>query len=394
MRNPVNISVVLFCFGLALTSCNYSDIKKENEILKVKLEEKEETIRNQISEIEKGKAEIQVLKVDLKRHIESQTENNSDKNLTELYNEVKSSVYLIYTQNNKGVSQGSAFVLTDDGIAISNQHVFDKASAAIAINEDGDEFLISEIIEENKSDDYIIFRLGPLTNPILHVNISKKKTNIGERVFAVGNPQGLTQTLSEGIVSSYRENLIQTTAEITNGSSGGPLFNQYGEVIGITSSGMGEANLNFAIDINSTNIHNYLKLEKNFTSSFTPSEKELIELMNEYYRALINKDFNVLSKMYSNKLSRYHSLFSISKAEALTDHKNYLLKYSITSVRILPNSFVTHKGKFGYSMQYKLDYRIKIKSNQKELKYILNAASVVDNNGKIESIYDNILKKN
>jgi len=380
--------------GLILTSCNYSDIKKDNDNLKIKLDEKEEIIRNQISEIEQGKTEVNFLKMEVQRLTEKKSNNKQEKNLSELYNEVKSSVYLIYTQNNEGVSQGSAFVLTSDGIAISNQHVFDKASAAIAINEYGDEFLISEIIEENKSEDYIIFRLGPLTNPIPHVNISSNKSNIGEKVFAVGNPKGLTQTLSEGIISSHRDNLIQTTAEITNGSSGGPLFNNYGKVIGITSSGMGEANLNFAIDINSTTINNYLSLENNSTSSFNPSEKELIDLLNKYYRALINEDFDKLSKMYSVKLSRYHSLFSISKSEALIDHRDYLSKYNITSIKIIPNSFVMYKGKLGYSMQYKLDYQIRKKSNQKELKYILNTVSVIDNKGQIESIYDNILKKN
>ena len=239
MKNITNNPLLLLVAILTLSSCNYSDIKKENVILKVKLEEKEEIIHNQIGEIEQGKAEVQLLKMELERLVEKHSDNNLDKELYELYNEVKSSVYLIYTQNNDGVSQGSAFVLTSDGIAISNQHVFDKASAAIAINELGDEFLISEILEENKSEDYIVFRLGPLKNPIPHVKVSMEKTNIGEKVFAIGNPKGLTQTLSEGIVSGYRENLIQTTAEITNGSSGGPLFNKHGEVIGITSSGMG-----------------------------------------------------------------------------------------------------------------------------------------------------------
>lgn len=74
---------------------------------------------------------------------------------------------------------------------------------------------------------------------------------VGEECFTIGNPKGLNQTLSKGIVSGYRDfnKLIQTTTEITHGSSGGPLFNKKGEVIGITTSGLGEANLNFAINI-------------------------------------------------------------------------------------------------------------------------------------------------
>lgn len=78
-------------------------------------------------------------------------------------------------------------------------------------------------------------------------------------MFAIGNPKGLESTLSTGIVSSIRssDHLIQTTAEITHGSSGGPLFNMKGEVIGITSAGLGEANLNFAVDIRSLNLSGY-----------------------------------------------------------------------------------------------------------------------------------------
>ena len=393
MNNLLKISSFLLITVFILTSCNHSDLKEENNDLKIKIEKKEETIRDQIIEIERSNGEVQLLKMEIKHLNDKFIESEPEKNLSELYNDVKSSVYMVYTQNNEGISQGSAFVLSSDGLAISNFHIFDKASAAIAINEHGDEFLISEIIEENKSEDYIIFRLGPLTNAIPFVKISSEKTNIGEKVFAVGNPKGLTQTLSEGIVSSYRDKLIQTTAEITNGSSGGPLFNKYGEVIGVTSSGMGEANLNFAIDIHSIRINDYLNFEKTKTS-FNPNEKQLINLMNEYYKALINEDFDVISEIYSNKLSRYHSLFSITKQDALRDHRVYLSKYNITSVEIIPSSFVMYQSNFEYTIQYKLDYRIRKKSNDKELKYILNTVSVIDKKGNIESIYDNILKKN
>jgi hypothetical protein len=77
---------------------------------------------------------------------------------------------------------------------------------------------------------------------------------LGEKVVAIGSPKGLTNTVSDGVVSGFRNdgvnNLIQTSVPITFGSSGGALINEYGEVIGVTTSGIGEANLNFAVPIN------------------------------------------------------------------------------------------------------------------------------------------------
>ena len=89
--------------------------------------------------------------------------------------------------------------------------------------------------------------------------ISKVVPEIGEDVFSIGNPRGLESTLSKGIVSAIRANnsLIQMTTEITHGSSGGPLLNMKGEVVGITSAGLGEANLNFAVNINALQLHRF-----------------------------------------------------------------------------------------------------------------------------------------
>ena len=77
----------------------------------------------------------------------------------------------------------------------------------------------------------------------------------GQEVFAIGNPLGLTRTVSQGIVSTKNRNFegrlyIQTTTDINPGNSGGPLFNLKGEVIGVTSMGyMFMGGLNFAIPV-------------------------------------------------------------------------------------------------------------------------------------------------
>ncbi|OFX18520.1 MAG: hypothetical protein A2033_02325 [Bacteroidetes bacterium GWA2_31_9] len=125
-----------------------------------------------------------------------------------------------------------------------------KKNSRIVTN-DGSEYEIEEI-SKNEDLDYIIFKVKNAYNRKFdYVKIAGKLPEIGESVFAIGNPEGLEQTLSTGIVSGYREekDYIQTDTPITHGSSGGPLFNSKGEVIGITSMGAQEGSLFFAINI-------------------------------------------------------------------------------------------------------------------------------------------------
>jgi serine protease Do len=169
-----------------------------------------------------------------------------------LYENCKSSVFIIYTSDGAKSFQGTGFFISETGIAVSNYHVFKGTSKGLEIIEtyNGKKLRIEEVLSKDDNDDYIIFKVDlsnfKVSNPI---PIAFDKPKIGEDVFAIGNPRGLESTLSKGIISGFRDNYIQTTTEITHGSSGGPLINMRGEVIGITTSGLGEANLNFAINI-------------------------------------------------------------------------------------------------------------------------------------------------
>ncbi len=182
--------------------------------------------------------------------------------LNKLYNKFKKSVFLIYTSDGNSGFQGTGFFISENGLAVSNYHVFENTSKGLEVIEtiDGTQFKILEVLDTSKEYDYIIFRINignqHIANPI---PIVYQDPQIGEDVFAIGNPKGLTSTLSKGIVSGFRDdnNIIQTTAEITHGSSGGPLMNMNGEVIGITTSGVGEANLNFAINIKILNLSRF-----------------------------------------------------------------------------------------------------------------------------------------
>jgi serine protease Do len=186
-------------------------------------------------------------------------EVNNTSGLSSLYEMCKIGVFLVFSTNDgQSGAQGSGFFISADGIGISNQHVFDGFNNHYIKIHDGTTYEVIQIIRSSDSDDldYVLFRVDTEGSRVPFVPIATALSAVGESVFAIGNPKGLEHTLSTGIVSSYREDnkLIQTTTEITNGSSGGPLFNMRGEVIGITTSGVGEANLNFAVNIQKVNL--------------------------------------------------------------------------------------------------------------------------------------------
>jgi len=205
--------------------------------------------------------------IDLTEQVNPEDNNkitsNSNLTLQQLYKKYSSAVFLIYTSDTENTWQGSGFFMSSDGIGVSNYHVFkgtNKGSEVIKLAS-GEELKISEIIAVNEENDYIIFKVNS-SEKLNYFKIATDFSEIGDEVFAIGNPKGLEHTLSKGIISGYRgenKKLIQTTTEITHGSSGGPLLNMNGDVIGITTSGLGEADLNFAVNIHNLPIENYIK---------------------------------------------------------------------------------------------------------------------------------------
>lgn len=156
------------------------------------------------------------------------------------------------------VVQGSGFIVTPDGLAISNYHVLNGVSQAVAECCGGRDFEIRSVNGSDRDKDLILFQLydsGSTSKPhdLPHVVLgSSRDVAVGDRVIVIGSPQGLENTMSDGILSAIREfeaiRLLQITAPISPGSSGGPVFNADGQVVGIASFQFAKGqNLNFAI---------------------------------------------------------------------------------------------------------------------------------------------------
>ena len=409
MKNSFLLLIIL----VFVYSCNYRSDKEVKA-----LERKHENeVQLKIRELELKEKELALKSRELEEKIEQEKkkEEQKPKSLSELYSEVKKGVYLIYTTKEKGRAQGSAFIIDPSGILISNYHVFDKASDAIVYNGENQKYMISEIISYSKEKDFIIFRIKSGLEDLPYLEISELLPEIGENCFAIGNPEGLRQTLSTGIVSSYRKEreLIQTTAEITFGSSGGPLFNSKGKVIGITSSGLGQANLNFAINIkelpldnlnskNKLNDRKNLIIPKKNSSNHVESvgvkndNLDIKRIINSYYDALLNNKFNALNAIYSEKMKRFFSLFNVSKEEAINGARSYDKIFGViskeTNVR-WETLVVKQSGNSSYFVDFTMDYRLVRKNKSKPSKFVLDIIMEIDSEGKVCSIYENIIEK-
>lgn len=178
---------------------------------------------------------------------------------TEIFKKYNSAVFMIYTTDGLGVFQGSGFFISENGVAVSNYHVFKGTAVGSEVIKlsDGRQCKISEVITKSESEDYILFRIK---GHFVHIPVSHRKNNVGEKVYTIGSPRGLENTFSSGEISQIRDdNYIQISCPIDHGSSGGVLINAYGEAIGITTGGHDEsgANLNFAKNIKVLNLSNY-----------------------------------------------------------------------------------------------------------------------------------------
>lgn len=199
----------------------------------------------------------------------------------EIFEKFQDAIVVVYSYdfNNNLKGQGSGVIINEKGWVITNFHVFEGCQRMDLVHK-GDTIKYSDIIGVDVEKDLVIMKIESGAYP--NIKLSDKGTKVGQKVYAIGSPMGLENTMSEGIVSGNRTeigkkkmNLVQITAQLSPGSSGGAVLNFLGELIGISSMGMREGNdLNFAIpvaDILKVKIDSY-------------NDKKKIEALNFFYQ--------------------------------------------------------------------------------------------------------------
>lgn len=148
---------------------------------------------------------------------------------------------------------GSGFFISADGLAVTNYHVVENKLDLNIFMPDGTAYSDVQVIDCHPTQDLALLRVNGAKNvPYLEIN-DTDTVKQGQQVYAIGSPEGLENTLSQGIVSNIRrfigeEEFFQISVPIAPGSSGGALLNQYGELVGVTTAIIGtEGDLNLAV---------------------------------------------------------------------------------------------------------------------------------------------------
>jgi len=264
-----SISTYIYAENIDLRGKIPSSIKKSKE--------KSATIRgyikkkspNIINQIPSGKLSANLRKVQLTKKKKNNGISLRGNVSTGIYNNYSGSVPLIYWENEKTGYIGSGSLIDKCGLILTNWHVVKEAKDLIIIYKPKNGESITdavsypaEIVLHEEDLDLAIIKVNTVPSNIKTIPIAKNyKINVGEDIHAIGHPDGHYWTYSKGIVSQIRNkykfkykksnhqaNVIQIQTTIDTGSSGGPLLNNKGQLIGVNS--FGKNKINFAININ------------------------------------------------------------------------------------------------------------------------------------------------
>jgi tetratricopeptide (TPR) repeat protein len=175
--------------------------------------------------------------------------------LVDLVKKIKPCVVLVETfdKDNHPLGQGSGFFVDNKGHIVTNNHVLEGAYRATVKTSSGKEYSVEGIVAKNIEADIVKLVVNISDANITFLNLNTKVPSEGEDIIVIGNPLGLESTVSTGIVSAVRDipvfgKILQITAPVSPGSSGSPVIDSKGEVIGIaTFIATKGQNLNFAI---------------------------------------------------------------------------------------------------------------------------------------------------
>ena len=275
---------------------------------------------------------------------------------------VKPAVVQITTldQDRKPLKTGTGFFVSADGYLLTNNHVVAGGSFILAQTNSGAVYNFESIVVRSEDPDLAMLKFTTTDVPHLQLGSSEGLVE-GQKILVIGNPEGLQGTVSDGIVSAFRDNrtYIQITAPISAGSSGSPVLDETGQVIGMATLVFREGqNLNFAIS--AERIKSYLLYEVNkpqaqVTPSSTPvasshetensSQANLVMMVNQ---AIDSHDWRTLTGMTVDGLVNYFGHKHVKNAFIAQDMQNDSRNYTWVHSTAYPDSF-SHEVSDQYS---------------------------------------------
>lgn len=273
-------------------------------------------------------------------------------------NEAAQSMFLveIYGANDTLLGTGSGFIAFDEHYFVTNHHVIEDAKYLIVVDDNGKEYNVTDLLATDEKRDIAILKFDAANNyRALPINSDAKMLR-GQPVVAIGSPQGVRNTVSTGIISNIIDDNgsinIQFTAAISPGSSGGALFNDNGEIIGLIKSKLkGSENMNYAI-----NIADIISLKENIKNKSQPISladnnhiQDLFLIIPTNSKANWKKNSNGIITKVSIQIE------NLSKSRRIDSYKLRLIwitntgkKYQIKEFKhyIVPEEKIVYSGDF------------------------------------------------
>ena len=281
------------------------------------------------------------------------------------------STVLVVIENGNGqpLLLASGFVVREHAI-VTNMHVIERASQGFAKQIDSEtKHKLEGILQADSSHDLAVLLVPSLSAPALPIGDSTKLA-VGDTVYAVGNPRGLEGTFSQGIVSGIRkidsETILQITAPISPGSSGGPILNEQGEVVGVAVATFEDGqNLNFAIPASYLSTMNLAErplplasAAKKHTGARPNSTlvKSPLDFVEQFAADLATNDVDTQLRYYADRTD-YYEFSRANKATVSRDLRGDIKTWPnrTYSIRGTPEITPTNNGFVAqFPMAYKL----------------------------------------
>ena len=299
---------------------------------------------------------------------------------TELYNQAIEYVGEIVTYDKSGgeYALGTGFVISSDGKIVTNYHVIEGAySADITIN--NKKYTIDSVLAYDADTDLAVLKID--ASGLTSATICKYPVSVGSTVYAIGSSRGMTNTYSQGIIT-YADRVIndisyvQHDASITNGNSGGPLINIYGEVIGINTWGISDSqNLNFAVfadELDNLVYGTPIALEDLFQEQLSPYEYLTNWVLDNYTKTYLE------GRVVSVEHISGDYVYSIS----------YDLKYEYLYVDVYDDTLYFSLNLIGDPSEYTYYFEYEYNTLTYTVEGVVNATTFTDNTSLTNYQYD------
>ena len=164
--------------------------------------------------------------------------NVKEKTSVTIYEKINPAIVSVDSRLSDGLSCGTGCIIDKNGTILTSAHILEEGNDIIVTTSNGQDYQAKVLKKLGEHKDIALLKISPIYELSTVKMGDSSKIKVGEKVLAIGNPFGFKGTLTQGIVSriDYEKNRIQTDAAINPGSSGGPLLNTNGEIIGINQA--------------------------------------------------------------------------------------------------------------------------------------------------------------